>query len=218
MLGKFARVGAAARSNIDYNGRFCMASAAAAAQRAFGIDRGLPFPLADIPGAEAILLVGGNPAETMPPLMQYFDEQQRARRQADRRRSARAPRPRRRRRCTCSSRRGPTRALANGLLHVAIRDRLIDDDFIAAAHRAASTRCAASSRPTGPTGSSASPACRRRRSSEAAHMLGEAATGDGAHRARARAAEPRRRQRARASSTWCWRWARPASRSAATAA
>ena len=80
MLGKFARV-ALRTANIDYNGRFCMASAAAAAIRAFGIDRGLPFPLADIPGAQAILLVGGNPAETMPPVMQYFDAQRAARRQ-----------------------------------------------------------------------------------------------------------------------------------------
>ena len=43
-LGKFARV-ALGTANIDYNGRFCMASAAAAGLRAFGIDRGLPFPL-----------------------------------------------------------------------------------------------------------------------------------------------------------------------------
>ena len=46
-LGKFARV-ALGTANIDYNGRFCMSSAAAAATRAFGIDRGLPFPLEDI--------------------------------------------------------------------------------------------------------------------------------------------------------------------------
>ncbi len=31
-------------SRIDYNGRFCMSSAAAAGNRAFGIDRGLPLP------------------------------------------------------------------------------------------------------------------------------------------------------------------------------
>ena len=49
-----------------------MSSAAAAATRAFGIDRGLPFPVADIARAEVILLVGANPAETMPPLMRYF--------------------------------------------------------------------------------------------------------------------------------------------------
>ena len=67
LLGKFARV-ALVTSNIDYNGRFCMSSAAAAALMAFGIDRGLPFPLADIPLAEVILLIGSNIAETMPPI------------------------------------------------------------------------------------------------------------------------------------------------------
>jgi assimilatory nitrate reductase catalytic subunit len=65
-LGKFARV-ALRTPYIDYNGRFCMASAAAGANRAFGVDRGLPFPLADLGGAQAILLVGSNLAETMPP-------------------------------------------------------------------------------------------------------------------------------------------------------
>jgi len=73
-LGKFARI-ALKTPHIDYNGRFCMSSAAAAGIKSFGIDRGLPFPLEDIPGAGAILLTGGNPAETMPPIMQYFDEQ-----------------------------------------------------------------------------------------------------------------------------------------------
>ena len=43
MLGKFARV-VLRTKNIDYNGRFCMASAAVAGQRAFGIDRGLALP------------------------------------------------------------------------------------------------------------------------------------------------------------------------------
>src|SRR5882757_3143171 len=73
-LGKFAPV-ALRTSRIDYNGRFCMSSAAAASIKAFGIDRGLPFPLADITGAETILLVGSNLVETMPPVMQYFLEQ-----------------------------------------------------------------------------------------------------------------------------------------------
>ena len=51
VLGKFARV-ALKTSRIDYNGRFCMSSAAAAAaQRAFGVDRGMPFPLEDIASA-----------------------------------------------------------------------------------------------------------------------------------------------------------------------
>jgi assimilatory nitrate reductase catalytic subunit len=70
-LGKFARV-ALKTSQIDYNGRFCMSSAAAAGNRAFGIDRGLPFPVTDLDDADAVLLVGGNPAETMPPFTQHL--------------------------------------------------------------------------------------------------------------------------------------------------
>ena len=73
-LGKFARV-ALGTKNIDYNGRFCMSSAAAAGHRAFGIDRGLPFPLSDLADADVILLVGSNAAETMPPFMQWLDNQ-----------------------------------------------------------------------------------------------------------------------------------------------
>jgi assimilatory nitrate reductase catalytic subunit len=36
-----------------------MSSAAPASARAFGIDRGLPFPLPDLAGADVILLAGG---------------------------------------------------------------------------------------------------------------------------------------------------------------
>ncbi len=70
-LGKFART-VLATPNIDYNGRFCMASAAAAANRSLGLDRGLPFPLADLGGAQAVLLLGSNLAETMPPAVQHL--------------------------------------------------------------------------------------------------------------------------------------------------
>ncbi|GGC17164.1 molybdopterin oxidoreductase family protein [Cellulomonas carbonis] len=70
-LGKFARV-VLRTPFIDYNGRFCMASAAAAANRSLGVDRGLPFPLADLGGAQAVLLLGSNLAETMPPSTQHL--------------------------------------------------------------------------------------------------------------------------------------------------
>ncbi len=129
LLGKFARV-ALRSANIDYNGRFCMAAAAAAGQKAFGIDRGLPFPLEDISGAEVILLPGGNPAETMPPIMQYF-EAQRARGGklivADPRRTPTA----RAADLHLQLSPGTDAALANGLLHVAMRDKLLDTVFIA---------------------------------------------------------------------------------------
>ncbi|WP_138443673.1 molybdopterin oxidoreductase family protein [Sinomonas susongensis] len=72
LLGKFARV-ALGTSRIDYNGRFCMSSAAAAANRAFGIDRGLPFRLADLDDADTILLLGSNVADTMPPFVRHLE-------------------------------------------------------------------------------------------------------------------------------------------------
>jgi anaerobic selenocysteine-containing dehydrogenase len=69
LLGKFARL-ALGTSQIDYHGRFCMSSAAAAGNAAFGLDRGLPFPVTDLGNAQTVLLAGANGAETMPPLMQ----------------------------------------------------------------------------------------------------------------------------------------------------
>lgn len=72
-LGKFARV-VLGTSQIDYNGRFCMSSAAAGQLAAFGLDRGLPFPLEDIPRTGCVVLVGSNMAETMPPAVRYLNE------------------------------------------------------------------------------------------------------------------------------------------------
>src|ERR1700704_671368 len=127
-LGKFARV-ALGTSNVDYNGRFCMSSAAAAASKAFGVDRGLPFPLADIPGASAILLIGSNVAETMPPIMRYFERQQvngGTLIVVDPRRTATAQWATRH----LQLRPGSDAALANGLLHILVRDHHIDQEYI----------------------------------------------------------------------------------------
>jgi assimilatory nitrate reductase catalytic subunit len=128
LLGKFARV-ALGTSNIDYNGRFCMSSAAAASNKAFGVDRGLPFPLEDIAGAEVILLVGSNLAETMPPLRRYFEAQKANGGQlivVDPRLSATAQA------ATLHLRLipGSDAALANGLLHLLVREDWIDPHYI----------------------------------------------------------------------------------------
>ena len=128
LLGKFARV-ALGTANIDYNGRFCMSSAAAAQSMAFGVDRGLPFPIADIAEADAILLVGSNVAETMPPIMRYFERQQERGGKlivADPRRTPTAEWAT----CHLPLRPGSDAALANGLLHVLVRDGLVDQDYI----------------------------------------------------------------------------------------
>ena len=70
LTGKFARV-AVKTANIDYNGRLCMVSAAAAAKKIFGIDRSAN-PWADIPLAKAILVAGANVAECAPITTHYL--------------------------------------------------------------------------------------------------------------------------------------------------
>ena len=133
MLGKFARL-ALGTSRIDYNGRFCMSSAAAAGMRAFGVDRGLPFPLTDLDTAGTILMLGSNVAETMPPFVQHLQGARDAGGLivVDPRRSATAkftadggglhlqPLP------------GTDLTLLLGLSHVIIHEGLADDQFIAA--------------------------------------------------------------------------------------
>ena len=161
MLGKFARV-ALRTPNIDYNGRFCMASAAAAGIKAFGMDRGMPFPLEDIPETDVILLVGGNPAESLPVMMQYFEEHQR--------RGGRliVVDPRVTPTAAMASLHlpitpGTDGALANGLLNVVIQKGFWITTS-SKSERRDSTPSGAPSPPTGPTGWNASPASRPRRS------------------------------------------------------
>jgi assimilatory nitrate reductase catalytic subunit len=124
LLGKFARV-ALRTAQIDYNGRFCMSSAAAAGLRAFGVDRGLPFPLTDLDDADVVLIAGANPADTMPPLMRHLTGAKLI--VVDPRRSATAewaelhlrPAP------------GTDLALALGLLHCVVTEGLVDKDYLA---------------------------------------------------------------------------------------
>nr|WP_119590483.1 molybdopterin oxidoreductase family protein [Streptomyces scabiei] len=127
-LGKFARV-VLGTSQIDYNGRFCMSSAAAAGMKAFGLDRGLPFPLEDIPKTGCVVLVGSNLAETMPPALRYLTELKenggtlividpRRTRTAEQADLHLSPRP------------GTDLALALGLLHLIVAEGRTDEEYI----------------------------------------------------------------------------------------
>ncbi len=69
LMGKFARV-CLKTSNIDYNGRLCMVSAAAANKKAFGIDRAAN-PWSDILKAEVVWISGANVAECAPITTHY---------------------------------------------------------------------------------------------------------------------------------------------------
>ena len=70
LMGKFARV-CLKTPYIDYNGRLCMVSAAAANKKAFGIDRSAN-PWADILGAEVVWVSGSNVAECSPITTNYI--------------------------------------------------------------------------------------------------------------------------------------------------
>ncbi|KUL26236.1 molybdopterin oxidoreductase family protein [Streptomyces regalis] len=127
-LGKFARI-VLGTSQIDYNGRFCMSSAAAAGMKAFGLDRGLPFPLEDIPKTGCVILVGSNLAETMPPSLRFFTELKenggtlividpRRTKTAEQADLHLAPRP------------GTDLALALGMLHLVVADGRVDEEYV----------------------------------------------------------------------------------------
>ncbi|MFL6142345.1 MAG: molybdopterin oxidoreductase family protein [Labedaea sp.] len=124
LLGKFARV-ALGTAQIDYNGRFCMSAAAAGGLRAFGTDRGLPFPVTDLAGADVVVLAGANPAETMPPFLRHLSDA--ALVVVDPRRSMTAER------ASLHLRPAPGTdlALALGILHAAVAGALVDKEYIA---------------------------------------------------------------------------------------
>ena len=127
LMGKFARLGLGTRY-VDYNGRLCMVSAAAGNNKAFGIDRAAN-PWSDIPLAEVLIIAGANCAETFP-VMNKFLWQQR-----DNGGSWIVIDPRE----TATARQGDLHlqlkpgtdvAVANGILHIIVKEGLIDQSFI----------------------------------------------------------------------------------------
>jgi assimilatory nitrate reductase catalytic subunit len=127
LMGKFARAGLGTRY-VDYNGRLCMVSAAAGNNKAFGIDRAAN-PWSDIPLAEVLIIAGANCAETFPVLNKYLWQQ----RDNGGRWIVIDPRE------TATARQGDLHlqlkpgtdvAVTNGMLHVIIKEGLIDEEFI----------------------------------------------------------------------------------------
>ncbi len=127
LMGKFARVALGTR-NIDYNGRLCMSSATGANERSLGIDRAAN-PVSDMLHADCIFFIGANVGECFPIITSYL-WQARDRgcklivadpRQTPIARTADIFLP---------LRPGTDSALLNGMLHVIIKEGLVDEDFI----------------------------------------------------------------------------------------
>jgi len=127
LVGKFARLALQTRY-IDYNGRLCMASAAAGNNKAFGVDRAAN-PWSDIPFAEVLIIAGANCAETFPIINGFLWKQR------DNGGTWIVIDPRE----TPTARQGDLHlqlkpgtdvAVTNGILNVLINENLIDQAFI----------------------------------------------------------------------------------------
>ncbi|HEY7820391.1 MAG TPA: molybdopterin oxidoreductase family protein [Vicinamibacteria bacterium] len=129
LMGKFAHM-CLRTSNIDYNGRLCMVSAAAGNKKAFGIDRAAN-PWTDLLRAEVIWVSGANIAECAPITTDYLWQA----REKGGRIVVVDPRitPIAR---TCDLflpvKPGRDVALFNGILHLMIENDWLDHDFIRA--------------------------------------------------------------------------------------
>ncbi len=128
LMGKFARVGLKTK-HIDYNGRLCMVSAAAANKKAFGIDRAAN-PWQDMLSTQVMLFAGANVAECFPVMSHYVWGAR------DRGAKLIVVDPRETPLARTADLHVPVRpgtdaAFFNGVLHVVAREGWIDDVFIA---------------------------------------------------------------------------------------
>ena len=129
LMGKFARVALGTR-HIDYNGRLCMVSAGTAYKGALGVDRA-PNPWSDIAQAEVLMLIGANIGECAPITTDYvWRARDRGARLivADPRMTPIA----RHADVFLPVRPGTDLALLLAMLHVIVRDGLVDHGFVAA--------------------------------------------------------------------------------------
>jgi assimilatory nitrate reductase catalytic subunit len=104
-------------------------SAAAALNRAFGMDLGMPGPISDVTAADVIFMVGGDVTETTPLFQRHLNNQRAAGGAlivADPRRTPVARQSDLHLQLTP----GTELALANGLLHLAIAEGLLAEDYI----------------------------------------------------------------------------------------
>lgn len=128
LVGKFARIGLGTK-NIDYNGRYCMSSAAVGFNQSVGIDRGSTNPWSDIKSADVILIAGSNTAECHPLSMPYIWGAR------DLGAKLIVVDPRQTKTALVSDvhldvRPGTDIALVNALIHVLIKEKFIDTEFV----------------------------------------------------------------------------------------
>ncbi|GGF25992.1 assimilatory nitrate reductase catalytic subunit [Halobacillus andaensis] len=129
LVGKYARVALGTRF-IDYNGRFCMSSAAGGFIKTFGVDRGSTLPWPELEHSDCFLIAGSNTAECHPTSIQWFWKA----RDKGAKMIVIDPRETPTARIAdvhIDLKPGTDSALANGLLHLIIKEGYVDEKYVA---------------------------------------------------------------------------------------
>ncbi|WP_102345074.1 formate dehydrogenase subunit alpha [Bacillus sp. Marseille-P3661] len=128
LVGKYARVALGTRY-IDYNGRFCMSSAAGGFNKTLGMDRGSTLPYPELEHSDCFFMAGTNTAECHPTSIQWFW------RAKDKGAKLIVADPRE----TPTARiadvhldliPGTDSALANGIMNILIQDGYVDEEYV----------------------------------------------------------------------------------------
>ncbi|WP_078546414.1 formate dehydrogenase subunit alpha [Litchfieldia alkalitelluris] len=128
LVGKYARV-ALGTKYIDYNGRFCMSSAAGGALKTLGIDRGSTLPWTELEHSDCFFIAGSNTAECHPTSIQWFWKAK------DKGAKLIVADPRETPTARVADvhldlKPGTDSALANGILHLLIREGYVDNQYV----------------------------------------------------------------------------------------
>ncbi|PGL72053.1 formate dehydrogenase subunit alpha [Bacillus sp. AFS055030] len=128
LVGKYARVGLGTRF-IDYNGRFCMSSAAGGFLKTLGTDRGSTLPWPELEHTDCFFIAGSNTAECHPTSIQWLW------RAKDKGAKLIVADPRETPTARVADvhldlKPGTDSALANGMLHLLIKNGYVDQEYV----------------------------------------------------------------------------------------
>ncbi|MFC4322811.1 formate dehydrogenase subunit alpha [Litchfieldia salsa] len=128
LVGKYARVALGTRF-IDYNGRFCMSSAAGGALKTLGIDRGSTLPWTELEHSDCFFIAGSNTAECHPTSIQWFWKAK------DKGAKLIVADPRETPTARVADvhldlKPGTDSALANGILHLLVKEGYVDEEYV----------------------------------------------------------------------------------------
>lgn len=128
LVGKYARVALGTRF-VDYNGRFCMSSAAGGFMKTLGTDRGSTLPWTELEHTDCFFISGWNAAECHPTSIQWLWKAR------DKGAKMIVVDPRETQIARLADvhldiKSGTDSALANGMLHIIVRDGYVDEEYV----------------------------------------------------------------------------------------